>query len=141
MTNLERFRRCFQKAADGEELTLGFFGRSITMGSLASSDETCYAALVTRWWRSEFPDAVIHSVNAGIGGTGSDYGAARVVQDLLVYQPDFVVVDFSVNDVPSALAQETFEGVLRRILGWESSPAVLVLNNVYYDTGANAYAW
>lgn len=34
--------------------------------------------------------------------------------------------------------QETYEGVVRRILGWDSAPALVLLNNVYYDTGENA---
>src|SRR5699024_10331424 len=58
--------------------------------------------------------------------------------DMLMYQPDFVVVDFSVNDEPEEFFQETYEGLLRRILTWPSGPAVLLLNNVFYDTGKNA---
>ena len=57
---------------------------------------------------------------------------------MLMYRPDFVVVDFSVNDEPNAFYQETYEGLLRKILGWSSAPAVLLLNNVYYDTGKSA---
>ena len=57
-----------------------------------------------------------------------------------MYQPDVVVVDFSVNDKgetpeEESFYQETYEGLLRRIVSWPSSPAVLVLNNVYYDSG------
>ena len=36
--------------------------------------------------------------NAGIGGTTSEFGAARVGTDLLEERPDFVIVEFSVND-------------------------------------------
>ncbi len=57
---------------------------------------------------------------------------------MLREQPDFVIVDFSVNDKAKECFQETFEGVLRKLLSWPSEPAVLVLNNVYYDTGENA---
>ena len=77
-------------------------------------------------------------MNAGIGGTDSLFGAARLERDLLREQPDFVIVDFSVNDKAKECFQETFEGVLRKLLSWPSEPAVLVLNNVYYDTGENA---
>ena len=137
MTNQERIIRCFRKGENGETLTVGFFGGSITMGSLASSDETCYAYLVYKWWKEAFPKADIHYVNGGIGGTSSYFGAARVWEDLLMYRPDFVVVDFSVNDEAEPMFRETFESVLRRILQSESEPAVMVLNNVYYDTGSS----
>ena len=77
-------------------------------------------------------------MNAGIGGTDSLFEAARLERDLLREQPYFVIVDFSVNDKAKECFQETFEGVLRKLLSWPSEPAVLVLNNVYYDTGENA---
>lgn len=65
-------------------------------------------------------------------------GAARAVSDVLMYQPDFVGIDFSVNDDPTDFFKETYEGVLRKVLTWTSEPAVVLLDNVYYDTGINA---
>lgn len=133
--NLARLKRCMRRASRGEELTLGFFGGSITQDCAATVHENCYACRVFRWWEETFPLAKLHYVNAGIGGTSSHFGVARVVDDLLMYQPNFVVVDFSVNDIENELKQETYEGVLRQILSWPSAPAVLLLNNIYYDTG------
>ena len=136
--NLARLKALFRRAAAGEELTIGFFGGSITQGSRATTPETCYAYRVYRWWCETFPQATFHYVNGGIGGTSSHYGVARAVTDLLMYQPDFVVVDFSVNDLEVPFAQETYEGVVRRILAWPSAPAVVLLNNIYYDDGRTA---
>lgn len=62
----------------------------------------------------------------------------RAVTDVLMYQPDFVVVDFSVNDLEVPFRQETYEGVVRKLLAWPSHPAVVLLNNIYYDTGETA---
>lgn len=135
---LDRLYRCMQRAAAGEELTLGFLGGSITQGSLASAHELCCAYRVFDWWCKSFPQAVFHYVNAGIGGTSSHFGAARAREDLLLYQPDFVMIDFSVNDAPTAFFQETYEGVLRQVLAWASRPAVLIWNNICYDTGETA---
>lgn len=131
---------CMARAARGEELTIGFLGGSITQGSLASAEDKTYAYRVYRWWCDAFPRAEFGYVNGGIGGTCSCFGTARAVGDLLMYQPDVVVVDFSVNDKGGTpqeedFYQETYEGLLRRIVSWPSSPAVLVLNNVYYDSG------
>lgn len=124
-----------RRAEQGENLTLGFFGGSITQDCVATVHKNCYAYRVFRWWEEAFPTAHFHYVNAGIGGTSSHFGAARVVDDLLMYQPDFVVVDFSVNDIINELCRETYEGLLRQILAWPSKPAVILLNNIYYDTG------
>lgn len=136
--NFSRLKNCMLKAENGEELTIGFLGGSITQGSLAAEHENTYAYRVFTWWKQTFPQAKFHYVNGGIGGTSSHYGVSRAVTDVLMYQPDFVVVDFSVNDEADVFFQETYEGVVRKLLQWKSKPAVVLLNNVYYDTGKNA---
>lgn len=136
--NLARLKNCMQRAEKGEELTIGFLGGSITQGSLAAVHENCYAYRVFRWWQENFSEAEFAYVNGGIGGTDSLFGVSRVVTDVLMYQPDMVVIDFSVNDKADEFYQETYEGVIRKILTWKSEPAVILLNNVYYDTGENA---
>lgn len=136
--NTERLQRVLRRAAAGEKLVLGYLGGSITQGSLSSTPDTCYAALVTKWWRAQYPQTEFVYVNAGIGGTTSQFGVARVEQDLLAYEPDFVIVEFSVNDDNSLFFRETYEGLVRKILSWESEPAVLLVHNVFYETGTNA---
>lgn len=130
-----RILELMKRAERGDEINLAFFGGSITQGSLASDPSLCYAFRVFDWWRNAFPKASFHYINAGIGGTSSHFGAARVWEDLLCYRPDFVVVDFSVNDEPDDFYMETYEGVVRRIFLSESAPAMLLLNNIYYDSG------
>ena len=136
--DLARLKDCMRRAQNGDRLTLGFFGGSITQDSLATKHEYCYAYRVFRWWEETFPKAEFYYVNGGIGGTTSHYGVARVATDMLMYQPDFVVVDFSVNDEPDEFFQETYEGLIRKMMSWPSRPALLLLNNVFYDTGKNA---
>lgn len=136
--NLKRLKDCMKRAEAGEELTIGFLGGSITQGSLATTMENTYAYRVFTWWKQTFPKANVHYVNGGIGGTTSHYGVSRAVTDVLMYQPDFIVVDFSVNDEADIFFQETYEGVVRKLLSWDSKPAVVLLNNVFYDTGLNA---
>lgn len=136
--DFSRLENLMKRARAGEELTIGFLGGSITQGSLATEHKNTYAYRVFTWWRETFPKAKFHYVNGGIGGTTSHFGAARAIDDVLMYQPDFVVVDFSVNDDPNEFFQETYEGVIRKILTWDSKPAVALLNNVFYDTGINA---
>ena len=136
--DLTRIRECMRRADEGGELTIAFFGGSITQGCAASVHGKTYSYRVFEWWKRTFPKAEFRYVNAGIGGTTSHFGVARIVPDLLMYQPDLAVIDFSVNDGADDFFQETYEGILRRILEWKSKPAVLVLNHVFYDTGENA---
>ncbi len=135
---MTRLKNLMKRAANGESLVIGFLGGSITQGSLSSTPKTCYAYLVYEWWKKLFPNAAFSFVNGGIGGTTSHYGGARAWKDVLCYRPDIVTVDFSVNDDANEFFEETYEGMLRRLLAAPSAPAVVVLNNVFYDTGKNA---
>lgn len=136
--NLGRLKKCMARASEGEKLTIGFIGGSITQGSLASSAQTCYAYRVFQWWEKTFPGAEFTYVNAGVGGTTSQFGVARVEDDLLRHSPDFVAVEFSVNDEDEEHFAETYEGLIRRIYGSDSRPAVILVHNVRYDNGVNA---
>lgn len=131
-----RIQAVMDRAASGQPITVGFLGGSITQGSLSSTPETCYAYLVYRWWQEKFPQSKITYVNAGIGGTTSQFGAARVGEDLLAFEPDFVLTEFSVNDDDTPHFRETYEGLIRTIL--KSGAALMLMHNVCYDTGVNA---
>lgn len=136
--NRAKIKNVFEKAQRGEKITVAFLGGSITMGSVASTPEKCYAYHVYEWWKNTFPNAEIQYVNAGIGATDSQFGCARVEEDVLRYKPDFVIVEYSVNDACNTHYLETYEGVVRKILSDDCKPAVMIVHNVCYDNGSNA---
>lgn len=136
--NWARLKACMKKARAGESLTVGFLGGSITQGSLSSTPETCYAYLVYKWWKETFPEAEFLYINAGIGGTTSQFGISRVEDHLLKYQPDFALIEYAVNDDNTEFFKETYESLIRRIYGDEYVPALMLMNNVKYDDGLNA---
>nr|MCR5108692.1 SGNH/GDSL hydrolase family protein [Lachnospiraceae bacterium] len=80
---------------------------------------------------------------AGIGATTSQFGAARVYEDVLKYDPDLVFIEYSVNDNDEApyerreLFRETYEGLIRKVLSYRSEPAVILLHSVRYDDGSS----
>ena len=118
----------FEKIQLNKKLTIGVIGGSITAGARASDFyKTAYAPLVAEWFREKFPDVEVCFVNAGIGATNSVFGAHRVDQDLLTAKPDFVIVEFSVNDRDEMRAKSSYEGLIRKILKSEGKPAVLAL--------------
>ena len=133
-----RIKECFDKADSGKEITVGFLGGSITQGSLSSTPETCYAYLVYDWFVKKFPNTKVNYINAGIGGTTSQYGVARVKKHLLEYKPDFILAEFAVNDSNDSFFRETYEGLTRVILSDENRPALLLMNNVRYDDCTSA---
>ena len=136
--NTERIAKVLKKAERGEPITLGYLGGSITQGSLSSTPDTCYAAMTTKWWREQYPQTEITYVNGGIGGTTSQFGAARVESDILAYEPDFVVIEFSVNDDNNLFFRETYEGLVRKVYSSKTAPAVLLVHNIFYEDGRNA---
>ena len=136
--NLYRMKKLMQRAKAGDRMTLAFLGGSITQGSVSTQYTNCYAYLVYDWFARRFPKTAFTYVNAGVGGTTSQFGVARVDEDVLLYKPDFVVIEFSVNDEDTDFYKETYEGLVRKVYGNGYEPAVLLVHNICYDTGISA---
>lgn len=132
--DLARLSNVFAKARRGEPITLGVIGGSITVGAFATTAQNSYSGRLLAWWRERFPRCDIKLINAGLGGTGSMYGALRAQKDLLSNLPDFVVVEFAVND--NWTDAEAFEGLVRQILDQPNFPAVLLLF-MMWEKGGN----
>ena len=138
--NPARLNLVFAKAQKGGKLVIGALGGSITEGAASANVDKRYANVVLAWWKRTFPKSEFELVNAGIGATGSDYGAMRVKRDLLSKSPDFVVVDYAVNDPNTKEYAEAYEGVVRQILNAPQKPALMLLFMTKND-GSNAQEW
>lgn len=132
-----RIYNVLAKARAGDTVNIVMIGGSITAGSLASSVDNRYTNLVTTWWKTTFPDATINLINSGIGGTGSDVGTFRIQDDVLKYDPDFVLIEFAVNDAGknSQYVQKMLEGIVRQLLKTETAIMFLMLK---MEDGSNA---
>lgn len=131
---LIRLQRVLAKARRGEPIVVAGIGGSITEGMNATASSRRYLNLVYDWWNGKYPGQVT-LINAGIGGTGSAIGTHRAEMDLLINQPDFVLVDAAVNDLGASGRRQTFEGLLRKILSQANQPAVIP---IYFMTTAGA---
>lgn len=136
--NLYRLKQLMRRAIQGDRMTMAFLGGSITQGSVSTQYTNCYAYLVFDWFVKRFPKTAFTYINAGVGGTTSQFGVARVEEDVLLYKPDFVSIEFSVNDENTDFYQETYEGLVRRVYGNIGEPAVILIHNICYDTGVSA---
>ena len=126
--DLTRLASVMRRAQAGEDITVGVIGGSITEGYSASNrDKSSYACHMRDWWQERFPDSQVEYVNAGIGGTSSYLGVHRVQEDLLDHEPDFVIVEFSVNDGATNFYKRSYDNLLRRILLEDNMPAVMLL--------------
>jgi len=122
-----RIFKVMAKARRGEPITIVVLGGSITQGSAASEEDKRWANIMVNWWKTTFPKSSITFVNSGIGATGSDYGVHRLQRDVFSKNPDFVVVEFSVNDNSSVFTTETMEGIVRQILKNDKTPGMMML--------------
>lgn len=95
------------KLRAGQEVRIAYFGGSITEARNGWREKTL------AWFRSEFPQAKVVEINAAISGTGSDYGAIRLVSDVLAKKPDLVFVEFRVNGCAN-FPYQTAEGIVRQ---------------------------
>ena len=123
-----------KKAEAGESITIATIGGSITQGTISNGtldrevkEKKCYADIFFSWWKETFPEVEVKVVNAGIGATDSYLGVHRVQKDVLDYQPDLVLVEYSVNDDASNTYKKSYDNLVRKILKSENAPAVLLL--------------
>ncbi|NCO90705.1 MAG: SGNH/GDSL hydrolase family protein [Armatimonadetes bacterium] len=135
-----RLQHALAKARRGEQVLVSVIGGSITQGAAASKPENRYGESIAAWWRQTFPNTKVEFVNAGIGATGSNYGALRAQRDLLSHKPDFVVAEYGVNDGNTQACAETLEGLTRQILTQPNQPALVLLFTMN-NAGGNAQEW
>jgi len=126
-----------KKAAAGQSITIAALGGSITEGFHSSCPEKSYAGIMRKWWEDRFPHIRVKYVNAGIGATDSYLGLHRAERDVLQFQPDFIIVDFTVNDQAEEFYEKSYERLIRTLLAAKSSPAVVLLFMTMED-GTNA---
>jgi len=132
--DLSRIIKAMEKAQTEKEIKIAFLGGSITYGAGTTVGNDCYSKIVEKWFKAKFPEANIISKNAGISGTDSLLGIHRLKKDVLDYNPDFVIVEYAVNDgvngdgtlkiVENSYA---FENIIRDILSTDNQCAVLPL--------------
>ena len=96
LTSRDGWPHFFSKVRQEEEepAVVGFIGGSVTAND-------CWRPKVMELLRRRHPTVNFTEINAAVGGTGSLFGAFRVDQDVIGYQPDLVFIECAINDVAS----------------------------------------
>lgn len=104
-------------ASVGDSICIAYLGGSITR-------QDGWRDYSFNWIQNRFPNTRFHQINAAIGGTGSDFGAYRLSDHVMIYQPDLVFIEFAVNDNGKTEEKiiQSMEGIVRQI--WISNPSV-----------------
>ncbi len=130
-----------QKARSGDELTVAFFGGSLTWGAQSTNpQQTSYRALIEIKFAATYPKAHFRFWDAAIGGTGTQLGAFRLERDVLSRNPDLVFLEFTINDdpypEPNPDRLSSYESLVRRLVQ-AGIPVVQVILPAKKDVEAN----
>lgn len=123
--NTSLIKEKIEKAKNGEDITIGYLGGSITYGYKVNPDQ-CYAYLTHSYFAEKFGSKDnVGYCNAGLSGTPSKLGILRMQRDLLESEPDIVFVEFAVNDGTDFSYQEAYESIIRTLLEKGIAPVLL----------------
>ncbi|WP_332882230.1 SGNH/GDSL hydrolase family protein [Tichowtungia aerotolerans] len=104
----------FQKINQGSPVRIAYLGGSITAAS-------GWRPKTMEWFRQQYPQVEFVEINVAVSGTGSDFSACRLEEDVLSQNPDLVFLECRVNG-GGGFERESSEGVVRQI--WRSNPQI-----------------
>jgi hypothetical protein len=108
----------FAKINAGKPVKIAFLGGSITRAGNG------YRGQILNWFKDQYPATQFGEIMAAVSGTGSDFGACRVKNQVIDYMPDLVFVEFAVNDNRWLMqfVRQTMEGIVRQI--WRRNKSI-----------------
>lgn len=114
--NKALLKSLYEKAEAGEDISIVGLGGSITQKAACTDVKNSYSYLVYEWLQAKFPNITVNYKNAGIGATTSVLGISRITNQVLAYNPDIVIVDFTTNDgKTNAYHTGSYEAILRTL--------------------------
>ena len=128
----------YKKLTEDKELTVVYFGGSVTAGH-GSSDREKYSwrALVGQWLDSHYPDAEIEHINRAVGESGTYLGTHRVQLDVIDSEPDLMFLEYSINDKYYGSSYEKaasqYETIVREVR--KALPNTDIVTILVTDTG------
>lgn len=85
------------KLQNGEESTVVFIGDSTTELNATTEGQPNHVGLLETWLDEQYP-GLVRVVNAGISGNNIKQMWNRIFKDVLIYEPDLVVICSGLND-------------------------------------------
>lgn len=132
-------------SAENGEYNVVWLGGSFTESVTGpTSVENGFPALVTKWMNDNnfAGDGVtVNGINAGVGGTGAEWGRVRYESDVLSKNPDLIVVEFNGNDSGASdktKVMNAFESMIRRTIAEKPNAKIVLLLRPDYTSTLEA---
>lgn len=139
--NKALLKALYEKAEAGEDISIVGLGGSITQKAACTDVKNSYSYLVYEWLQAKFPNITVNYKNAGIGATTSVLGISRLTDQVLAYNPDIVIVDFTTNDsAANAYCAGSYEAILRTLISKNVATLSVIfgnVNNAQYQQGTS----
>lgn len=119
-----RLHAVFDKALQGKPISIVFLGASITMGFRIEKQHQ-FTTAVQQYFQNEFHNEQVSCHNLSAAGLSSLHGLHLAYSELETYSPDFICLDYSVNDQKNMVCREAFEGLLVKCLSLPTVPALI----------------
>ncbi len=110
----------YNKLTKDKELTVVYFGGSLTNGyGCTDINKYSWRARSGQWFKDNFPNADIKTVDTAIGESGTYLGTYRVQKDVIGSKPDLLFIEYAINDTYSGanatVAGLRFETIVREV--------------------------
>lgn len=145
--NLNYYHNIERKLKNGEPIIVAFMGGSISFGKIAKvsfverlgqllANEIGYTLftyhLKRKPYYTDMTDACkkprsFTVLNYGENAVSSPWGVFRLLE-VEKHKPDFIVLEYSINDRKDSFHREAFESMIRNILQWEDKCLPIILS-------------
>ena len=89
-----------KKLTEDKELSVLFFGGSLTSGYGASDEEKySWRGRTCDWFKSNYQDVEFKFINKAIGESGTYLGTFRLQLDVIEEKPDLIFMEYAINDM------------------------------------------
>jgi lysophospholipase L1-like esterase len=124
-----------------DDVTVVYLGGSITYGAgvpYADRETVTWRARISKYFDEKFPEKHFTHVNAGLSGTGTDMGIMRLERDVLSKNPDYVFIEFAVNDIGKIAASRHMESIVRSLQSLPKVPYITFVYTARYNSGTQS---
>jgi lysophospholipase L1-like esterase len=122
--------RVLERLRGGEEVKVVVFGGSVTYGYGVKKG---YVDLFKEALSSRYPTSKITLINAGFPGDTARKGLLRLEKDVMVHEPDLIIVAFGVSDFRNGVNVGRFSSnltsIVERIMDGTDSEILLLTPN------------